>query len=192
MSLSVTQGDPASGRHPGGDPEWLAPTQALTRFRLREGAVDPARAPDQRIRYGFRVGALALLVKPRTASEVIGMPPITPIPKGPPWLLGMINLRSDLVPVFDLALICTLERNRSGASRRILVLDKGEDAVALLIDQLPTALPRLSPLQQLPSLPTALRGAVTAGYAAGDDIWLEFDHQSFFGGLAEAAGGKGG
>lgn len=193
MSMIGAREDPSSGLHPGGDPEWLSPTQALTRFRLREdSAGDPARTSGQRVRYGFRVGALNLLIKPRTGSEVIGMQPITAIPKSPPWLLGMINLRSDLVPIFDLAMICALEREEYAADRRILVLDKGEDAVGLLIDGLPSALSQLSPLQHLPSLPTALRSAVAGGYASGDDIWLEFEHGAFFGSLTAVSGSKGG
>ena len=164
--------------------DWLLPTEALDRFRPPEASArDQSRAPRREARYGFRVGSLNLLIKPRTASEVLATLPTAAIPNSPPWLLGMINLRSNLVPVFDLALICSLERGQEDRGRWILVLDKGEAAVGLIIDAQPVALAPTTPLNHLPSLPTALRGAVTGGFTIGSGPWLEFDHAAFFGAL---------
>ncbi|MFD2113186.1 chemotaxis protein CheW [Thiorhodococcus fuscus] len=168
--------------------EWLLPTEALSRFRLPEGtSFDQARQPQQQVRYGFRVGSLNLLIKPRAASEVIAMAPVAAIPNSAPWLLGMINLRSNLVPVFDLAMICALDRQHTGRGHWILVLDKGESAVAILIDAQPVALSRLTHLAHLPSMPTALRSAVAGGFRVEQDVWLEFDHQAFFLALSDSA-----
>ena len=184
----------ASARPPvtpaqGDGADWLSPTEALNRFRLPgDSAVNRTGSPRRLVRYGFRVGSLNLLIKPGVVSEVIAMAPISMIPNGPPWLLGMINLRSNLVPVFDLALICALDRRHAEQGRWILVLDKGENAVALLTDGQPTPLSQMSPLSHLPSLPTALNGAIAGGFTAGQDVWLEFDHQIFFSALDTSAG----
>jgi twitching motility protein PilI len=181
-------GDPALDLSRGGGADWLLPTEALNRFRLPEGtAFEQVKSPKRDVRYGFRVGALNFLIPPGVGSEVIAMVPIAVIPNSPPWLLGMINLRSNLVPVFDLAMICALDRGDDEGGQWILVLDKGDDAVALVINGQPMALSQLSPLSHLPSLPTALRGAVLGGYTVGQELWLEFDHQSFFGSLNESA-----
>jgi twitching motility protein PilI len=167
---------------------WLSPTEALDRFRLPDGAAfDRTKSAPRQVRYGFRVASLNFLIRPRIVSEVMAMIPIARVPNSPPWLLGLINLRSNLVPVFDLALICALERQQEEQEPWILVLDKGESAVALLIDGQPEALSRMSPLSHLPSLPTALRSAVTGGYTANEDLWLELDHQAFFSALGGAA-----
>jgi twitching motility protein PilI len=115
------------------------------------------------------------------------MMPIAMIPNAPPWLLGMINLRSTLVPVFDLAMICALDGRHTEQGHWILAFDKGDGAVALLIDGQPQALQQMSPVSHLPSLPTALRGAVTGGYTVDEDLWLEFDHQAFFSALDASA-----
>jgi len=188
--MSTVAGREAPDLPAGEDADWLSPTQALNRFRLPdETAFARARSPRRQVRYGFRVGSLSFLIKPRVGCEVIAMMPIAMIPNGPPWLLGMINLRSNLVPVFDLAMLCALDRQDGGQGRWILVFDAGEDAVALVIDGQPEALSQMSPLSHLPSLPTALRGAVAGGFAAGRDLWLEFDHQAFFGALNGLAAG---
>lgn len=175
-------------RPPGEGGPWLSPTDALNRFRLPDGtAFDQGRSPRRQVRYGFRVGSLSFLIKPRVVTEVIAMMPIATIPNSPPWLLGMINLRSNLVPVFDLAMICALDRHHDERDRWILVFDKGEGAVALLIDGQPRALSQMSPVNRLPSLPTALRGTVTGGFRVDQELWLELDHQAFFSALNESA-----
>ena len=180
--------NPTLGLPKGKESDWLMPTEALNRFRLPNGtSFDQARSPKRQVRYGFRVGSLNFLIKPRVGSEVIAMMPIAMIPNSPPWLLGMINLRSNLVPVFDLAMICALDRQHDEQGRWILVFDKGEGAVALLIDGQPQALSQMTQLSHLPSLPTALRGAVTGGFTVDQDLWLEFDHQAFFGALNTSA-----
>jgi twitching motility protein PilI len=180
--------DPALGRPRGEETDWLLPTQALNRFRLRDGtSFDQPSAQKRQVRYGFRVGSLNLLITPRVVTEVIAMMPIAIIPNCPPWLLGMINLRSNLVPVFDLAMICGLNQQHAGRERWILVFDKGDGAVALVIDGQPEALRQMAAVSYLPSLPTALRGAVAGGFTVDQELWIEFDHQAFFRALNETA-----
>ncbi|MGB0128910.1 MAG: chemotaxis protein CheW [Rhodocyclaceae bacterium] len=175
-----------TGGQDGGD--WVLPTEALTRFRLPDARVfEQARPVRAEVRYGFRVGSLNFLIWPHTGSEVIAMAPIATIPNSSPWLLGMINLRSNLVPVFDLAMLCALNGTGDPASRWILVLEKGDKAVGLIINGVPKQLSQLSPVHHLPSIPTILRGAVSAGYMGDDVLWLEFDHRTFFSALNDSA-----
>jgi purine-binding chemotaxis protein CheW len=41
--------------------------------------------------------------------EVVPDPEVTPLPGGPPWLLGIFNLRGEVVPLFDTAWLLGLE-----------------------------------------------------------------------------------
>jgi len=190
MATAEGWGDAAVPSPAGDGPRWLPPTEALNRFRFPEGAAFDRKKPAPRqIRYGFRVASLNFLIGARVVSEVMAMMPIARVPNGPPWLLGLINLRSNLVPVFDLATICALECQQNKQDRWILVLDKGESSAALTIDGQPKALTQLSALNRLPSLPTALRGAVTGGFTADRDVWLELDHRAFFSTLGESTSG---
>jgi twitching motility protein PilI len=162
-------------------PEWLEPEAALTAFQPPEGeALIASAAEAEERRYGFRVDTLRFLVKPNTHSEVVRSPAISTIPHSPPWLLGLINLRSNLVPVFDVHHLCSMAPLSAQAKTTVLVLDVGDKAVGIPIDALPASLIKLRRFPQLPPLPEALHGSVNTGYVADGDVWLEFNHDQFF------------
>jgi twitching motility protein PilI len=160
--------------------EWLTPGKALERFEPPPEMVLAAAVEEKRARYGFRISNLGILIKPGCNSEVLHKPDIWDLPGSAPWMLGLINLRSNLVPVFDLRQLFGLPQRDIAAPRLVLVLDQGEKAVGLLIDDFPKPLVDMSFLPNLPQLPEELQAHVRAGYIKGDSVWLEFDHESFF------------
>jgi len=181
-----------------GSPAWLQPSEALRRFEPPEALrLQAAEEANSRVRYGYRVGGLSFLIPVGTGSEVVPPMNTAMIPNSPKWLLGVINLRSSLVPVFDLANALGTDEDRaadggnaSGRKRVILVLDKGERAVGVLIDGFPRPLTGLRAVTQLPQLPEVLRSHVATAYADDEAIWLEFAHEGFlldFGTRAECA-----
>lgn len=159
---------------------WLNPSAALNRFDLPQQTLT-ALAPQarQRVRYGFHIGNLGLLIDADTVSEVLEQTAIYPIPHTPGWLAGLINLRGNLVPVFDLKRLFELEHRRK-AKRHLLVLDRGETTVAILIDNLPQATDLSHKLSRLPPLPDVLQPHVASAYAHNNSVWLELDHRSLF------------
>lgn len=158
----------------------MAPSEALTRFEPPAGFV-PAMLDStaQQLRYGFRSAGLGLLIRAGVGSEAVPMMPIAEIPNGPVWLLGMINLRGNLVPVCDLRLLLGGEARAAQEKPMILVLDKGEQAAGFVIDGYPIALTGLRPANQLPGLPQALEKHVQTMIATNEEVWLEFDHEGF-------------
>jgi twitching motility protein PilI len=174
----------APGDGGGAEPaDWLPPGAALAHFEPVEGArpAVPGRfRKEERARYGFRVGELGLLIDPDTGSEVLTVSSITPLPDTPPGFLGLINVRGNLVPLYELGTLLGLGPRQPRTGTKALVFGKGEDAVGVAIDGYPLALTSLSQLQSLPSLPQALQAHVPAGYVQGEAVWLEFRHNSFF------------
>lgn len=168
------------------DDEWLSPTAALGRFTPDDlfGA-GPERLTE-RSRYGFRIGSLSLLIKPETGSEVIRLQAVSTLPGSAPWLLGLMNLRGNLVPLFDLRLVLGMSRVDETAARMVLVLDQGEGAVGMIIDGFPQALMAMRPIANLPLLPPLLQEHVRAAYIKDERVWLEFEHDGFFSELANA------
>ncbi|MBI5891584.1 MAG: chemotaxis protein CheW [Nitrosomonadales bacterium] len=160
--------------------EWLSPSKALERFEPPSEMVLAAAVEEKRARYGFRISSLGILIKPGCNSEVLHKPDIWDLPGSSPWLLGLINLRSNLVPVFDLRQLFGLPQRDVAAPQLVLVLDQGDKAVGLLIDDFPKPLFDMSFLPGLPQLPEELQAHVRGGYMKGDGVWLEFDHESFF------------
>lgn len=167
--------------------EWMLPSAALNRFEPPAGMVIAEIVEKDIGRYGFKIGTLGLLIQPGCGSEVMQMPTIWTLPGAPPWLLGLINLRGNLVPVFELRQVLGLEQQAKDMKPLVLVFEQGDKAVGVVIDDFPKPLIALSPLPHLPKLPTVLAGHVRKGYVKDEMIWLEFDQNSFFEELTQTA-----
>ncbi len=159
--------------------EWLSPSAALERFEPPPEMALAAVVEEKRARYGFRVSTLGFLIKTGCTSEVLVKPDIWDLPGSSPWVVGLVNLRSNLVPVFDLRQLFGLPPEVA-AAQLVLVFDQGDKAAGLLIDDFPKPLLDMSFLPGLPQLPADLQAHVRGGYMKGDTVWLEFDHESFF------------
>ena len=162
-----------------------SPVDALQRFShrgLRSGSAPPTTL--SRLRYGVQIGELYVLVPAGVVSEIVNDLPVHSMPRCAPWFRGMINLRGHLVPVFDLR---TLLSGEILPLARLVVLDRGERAVALAIDSLPESIElhdRVSP----PALPGDLGESLRGAYLEQAQLWLEFDFDSLFRGLGARAG----
>src|SRR5690348_14873284 len=132
--------------------------------------------PNAIVRQGFRIGQMRLAAPFATASELVEMPNVYPLPRMPANLLGLVNLHGRIVPLFDLAnLFETTHLPRE--KRMVLVLGHGNDAAGVVIDGLPRRLV-FSPETQIlaPALPAGAADAVIATYLQGKDAWFEFDY----------------
>jgi twitching motility protein PilI len=166
--------------------EWLPPGAALERFEPPAGMVVVAIEQEKLTRYGFRISTLGFLIQHGCISEVLHKPDIWDLPGSSSWLMGLINLRSNLVPVFDLSQLFDLPPRDAGATQLVLVIDQGDKAVGMLIDDYPEPLFDMSFFSDLPQMPGELQAHLRGGYTKGDSVWLEFDHESFFENLVHA------
>ena len=141
------------------------------------GAPGPAEVnPNDIVRQAFRIGHVRLLAPFATASELVEMPNVYPLPRMPANLLGLVNLHGRIVPLFDLApLFETTHLPRE--KRMLLVIGHGDAAAGILIDGLPRRLV-FQPENEIipPALTAAAATAVVAAYSQGDDAWFEFDY----------------
>jgi twitching motility protein PilI len=160
--------------------EWLLPGAALDRFEPPANMALVAAVEKEVGRYGFKIGELGLLIQPGSGSEVLQMPTIWSLPGAPPWMMGLINLRGNLVPIFELKMVLGLAQRNAETKPLVLIFDQGDKAVGIVIDDYPKPLSALNLLPNLPQLPTALSGHVHKGYVKDAMIWLEFDQNSFF------------
>jgi twitching motility protein PilI len=164
--------------------DWMLPGAALAQFEPPEGAHMAVSSDVQKekfARYGFRVGELGLLINPNTGSEIMATPQIAMLPGAPPGFLGLINLRGNLVPLYELRVLLGITPRSTGVATRVQVFGQDTQAVGVVIDDYPVALSDLRPLPTLPPLPDALEKHVPTAYVQNENIWLEFDHLSFFG-----------
>jgi twitching motility protein PilI len=161
--------------------DWLAPSIALTRFnpgqQLRRLLV--RAEPMLHQRYGYVINTLRFLTPMDQASEIVSMVEIFPLPNTAPCLLGLINLRGNIVPVVDIMTLLYPGADAI-ANRRLLIIGKGEAMLGIMVDGFPRPITLPSPLPNIPPLPHSLEDFVAAAYPVESDIWLELKHDEFF------------
>jgi len=85
----------------------------------------------------YRVGQRRLVSAYDSVSEILTVPQITPVPGALPWMLGVANVRGNLLPVADLKHF--LEGSRSvlhEGHQKVIVLRQPGGDVAVTIDEL--------------------------------------------------------
>lgn len=82
----------------------------------------------------FTVGGETFAVDVRHAREVVVLDEPTPVPLAPPHVLGVANLRGEVVTIVDARHLLGLEPRRPGRALRALVLVGDGAPVALAID----------------------------------------------------------
>jgi twitching motility protein PilI len=141
-------------------------------------AAPPSAAvnPDEVVRQAFRIGHMRLLAPFATASELVEMPGVFPLPRMPANLLGLVNLHGRIVPAFDLAPLFETQ-HPPREKRMLLVIGHGNDAAGIVIDGLPRRMVFMPESRIVPpALPAAASAAVLATYLSGKDAWFEFDY----------------
>jgi len=132
--------------------------------------------PNEIVRQAFRIGHMRLLAPFATASELVEMPNVYPLPRMPANLLGLVNLHGRIVPLFDLAPLFETE-HLPREKRMLLVIGHGNESAGIVIDGLPRRMAFMPESQIIPpALPDLAAPAVIATYTLGADAWFEFDY----------------
>lgn len=88
---------------------------------------------ETRLLLSFEVDRQILAARAVSVREVIKVPPwISRVPRSPDHLLGIINLRGQILPVLD---VRTRHRGRSIDEGRIVILKGGQRDVGLYVDR---------------------------------------------------------
>lgn len=139
---------------------------------------------NQALRYGFSIGSLNFIYDAKIACELVKGTSIYSVPNTPLWMLGLINLRGGLVPAFNLEKYFDFKEEADN-HKLLLVLGKGEKAVAFQLKKYPQLLDNLVQLDSLPKLVPKIDGYILAAYKSAETIWLELDKDKFFSTLGE-------
>lgn len=85
---------------------------------------------------GYRLGKRRFVTSFDEIIEIITLPGVTPVPGANPWLLGVANVRGNLIPVVDLKQFLEGDRTVVHDGQRVLVIRQSGGNVAVLIDEL--------------------------------------------------------
>ena len=133
---------------------------------------------------GFRVGRTRLAAGFDEVVEILPMPQVTPVPGSQPWMLGVANVRGNLLPIVDLKQFLEGERTVLHEGQRVLIVRQPGGDVAVTIDELFGQRSFIDE-QQLPAAETEASELGTGRYAyfidrtyrLGEDLWGIFSLQ---------------
>ena len=122
------------------DLQQMSPFEALATFEKQSlahtaGLPEQIEAPGLWRGIGFRIGTRYMVSSINEVNEILTMPPLTIVPGTRSWLLGVANVRGNLVPVIDLKLYLEGERSVVTDSSRVLLVRQLGGSVGLLIDE---------------------------------------------------------
>lgn len=105
----------------------------------------------------FRLDDRRYALRPEAVEHVVRMVEIAPLPKSPAVVLGVINVRGSIAPVFDIRRRFGLPARAVELSDHLLIARAGRRRVALAVDETldviaPTAAEICPPDQILPGL----------------------------------------
>ncbi len=143
-------------------------------LQLSEHVIHDESLDDIEIRFGYSIGYFDFVLEKKLVTEIVIEPTIFPVPNGPNWLKGMINLRGNILPVFDLTQILTANL-KSSPGHYVLVVDEGVNALALLIDALPKSLPNPIAAEGVGEINNISADYLTPGVVSEDKNWIELD-----------------
>jgi twitching motility protein PilI len=85
---------------------------------------------------GYRIGHRKLVSEYDAVAEILTAPQITPVPGAQPWMLGVANVRGNLLPVADLKQFLEGTRSVMHEGQKVIVLRQQGGDVAVTIDEL--------------------------------------------------------
>jgi twitching motility protein PilI len=122
------------------DSPLLSPFEALADYERRSlahvaGMPEQIEAPGLWRGIGFRIGQRYLVSGINEVNEILTPPALTIVPGTRGWLLGVANVRGNLVPVVDLKQYLEGERTQVTDASRVLLVRQAGGSVGLLIDE---------------------------------------------------------
>ena len=146
--------------------------------------LDGGQVHDLEHRFGFNIGRYNFVLAKTMTTEILLKPTIYRIPNSPGWVFGMVNLRSNILPVIDLSqTLGTRYVNNPGDF--VLVIDKGKESVAILIDALPKLLINPLAAQKLGEANYSMSNFIQPGVYVKGDIWDQLDVKGLVSGLKD-------
>ena len=119
----------------------IAPFDVLVEYERRSlahvaGLPEQLDAPGLWRGVGYRIGNRRLASGFGEVLEILPLPQVTPVPGAQSWMLGLANVRGNLLPIVDLKQFLEGERTVLHEGQRILLVRQPGGDVAVLIDEL--------------------------------------------------------
>ena len=130
----------------------------------------------------FGLGDARLACNIDRISEILPCPPSTPVPGAKPWIIGLANVRGDLLTVIDFASYLTGVRSPIRSNSRLLATSLNKAPIGLLVDEVfgqRRFLDREAVDADLAE-ESAMHGVVRKQHQLGSETWHELDLDRLF------------
>lgn len=124
---------------------------------------------------GYRLAGQQLVTPRADVREVLTPPEYTRVPGAKPWLLGIANVRGDLLPLIDLNRLLGGETTAIHRTTRVLVYNADESPAGFLVDEV-AGFRRFNPQDQrhelIPEEGDALNPYLLGAFVRDGQLWL--------------------
>ena len=161
-------------------------SRSTTQHRGTPVEIGGRQVSTKRVWRGVKIGAYNILLDPNIQGEIQENLEVQPIPKSRQFCQGLVNIRGNLVALYDLR---EYFGDEPVVQRWYLILHSDPAWVGFTMDALPDQLSigEDERLEQLPPLPSGLSPFVISGYRSNDQLWLEVNFSQLFKELSEQA-----
>lgn len=139
----------------------------MQQLLTKKNTLNISNASEQEARYltfeicGEEYGIEVLRVK-----EIISMVKITPVPKTPEYVKGIINLRGNIIPVVDLRLKLGIRETVAGDGRCIIIVETRNGLKGIIVDMVSEVLiVNADDMEPSPQLKSSIDAAFLMGIA---------------------------
>lgn len=147
--------------------------------RSRSNAVglpEQKQAKEEWLGIGFMVAGQRLVVPLDEVVEILTMPHLSRVPGVKRWVLGIANVRGNLLPIMDLGGYLTGQQTKISKQTRVLVLDHQGVFSGLLVDGLLGLRHLLAEekVTEIPKIDHTIVPYLDGSFRHADEIWPIF------------------
>jgi purine-binding chemotaxis protein CheW len=86
-----------------------------------------------KLTFGLAAGKFGIDVA--AVREIIGIPPIVPVPRTPEFIRGVMEVRGEVLPVLDLRVLLGTPVGESRGDERVVVVETGTREMGMIVDE---------------------------------------------------------
>jgi len=145
--------------------------------RIRDEIMEDTKAMSSQQYVTFSLGDEFFGVEVIRAREILSVTPVTKVPQTPEYLLGVINLRGQVVPVIDMRLKLGLPVSEETEDTCVIVVEVQVDGEPIIVGALADAVRevleiRTDQIEPAPRLGTRLKTEFISGMGKIDEQFL--------------------
>ena len=101
----------------------------------------------------FILGGEEFAIPLLSVKEVIALPEITHVPQTPPYFLGIMNLRGQVITIIDLRTKLTIKPGQSSENNAVIICDLNPNSIGVVVDSIESVIhPLASEISEKPDL----------------------------------------